>query len=76
MPPHVQDNDCLREKFWTQRIVLASLRVSLFVKDAMQYAATSVGKGAAVGGKDVAVGAVKGTRKIGKGIGQAVKKLF
>jgi hypothetical protein len=39
-------------------------------------AATSVGKGAAVGGKDVAVGTVKGTGKIGKGIGKAFKKLF
>ena len=29
-----------------------------------------------VAGKDVAVGTVKGTGKIGKGIGKAVKKLF
>jgi hypothetical protein len=39
-------------------------------------AATSVGKGAAVGGKDVAVGTLKGTGKIGQGIGRAIKKLF
>jgi hypothetical protein len=63
MPPHVQDNDCLRETFRPKRIVLASLRVSLFVKDAMQYAATSVGKGATSAGKDVTVGTVKGTGK-------------
>ena len=35
-----------------------------------------LGKGAATGGKDVTVGTVKGTGKIGKGIGKAVKKLF
>ncbi len=39
-------------------------------------AATSLGKGAGTGGKDVAVGTVKGTAKIGKGIGKAVKKIF
>jgi hypothetical protein len=39
-------------------------------------AAASVGKGAAVGGKDAAAGTVKGTGKIGQGIGRAFKKLF
>jgi hypothetical protein len=39
-------------------------------------AATSVGKGAALAGKDVTVGTVKGTGKIGKGIGKTFKKLF
>jgi len=39
-------------------------------------AASSLGKGAGVAGKDVTVGTVKGTAKIGKGIGKAVKKLF
>ena len=36
----------------------------------------SLGKGAAVAGKDVAVGTVKGTGKIAKGVGKAFKKLF
>jgi hypothetical protein len=39
-------------------------------------AASSIGKGAGAGGKDVAVGTVKGTGKIGRGIGKAFKKLF
>ena len=39
-------------------------------------AATSVGKGAATAGKDVTVGTVKGTGKIGKGVGRVFKKLF
>src|SRR5580693_5920938 len=39
-------------------------------------AAASVGKGGVVAGKDVTVGTVKGTGKIGRGIGKAVKKLF
>ena len=39
-------------------------------------AGASVGKGAATAGKDVTVGAAKGTGKIGKGIGRVFKKLF
>jgi hypothetical protein len=39
-------------------------------------AATSVGKGAAGAGKDVSVGAVKGTAKVTKGIGRAIKHIF
>ena len=39
-------------------------------------AASSLGKGAGVAGKDVTVGTVKGAGKIGKGIGKAVKKIF
>jgi len=39
-------------------------------------AATSVGKGAAYAGKDVTVGAVKGTGKVAKGIGGVFKKIF
>jgi hypothetical protein len=39
-------------------------------------AATSVGKGAAIGGKDVAVGTAKGAGKITRGVGKAFKKLF
>jgi hypothetical protein len=39
-------------------------------------AGTSVGKGAAVAGKDVAVGTAKGTGKIARGLGQAFKKVF
>lgn len=39
-------------------------------------AGASVGKGAAVAGKDVTVGTVKGTGKIAKGVGKAFKKLF
>ena len=39
-------------------------------------AAASVGKGAVLAGKDVSVGTVKGTGKMGRGIGRAIKKLF
>ena len=39
-------------------------------------AATDLGKGAAKTGKNVGVGAVKGTAKIFKGTGQAIKHLF
>jgi hypothetical protein len=39
-------------------------------------AGVSVGKGAAGAGKDVAVGTTKGTAKITKGIGRAIKHLF
>ena len=39
-------------------------------------AGASVGKGAAVAGKDVTVGTVKGTGKIAKGVSKAFKKLF
>src|SRR5262245_13512358 len=39
-------------------------------------AAESVGKGAANASKDVTVGTVKGTGKVGKGIGRAFKHLF
>jgi len=39
-------------------------------------AGVSVGKGAATAGKDVTVGAAKGTGKVAKGIGRAFKKLF
>jgi hypothetical protein len=39
-------------------------------------AATDFGKGAAGTGKNVAVGTVKGTGKILKGAGKAVKHLF
>jgi hypothetical protein len=39
-------------------------------------AAGNVGKGAAVAGKDVGVGAVKGTGKIAKGTGRGIGKLF
>jgi hypothetical protein len=39
-------------------------------------AGTSVGKGAAIAGKDMAVGTAKGSGKIAKGIGRAFKKLF
>jgi len=39
-------------------------------------AATSVGKGAAGAGKDAGVGAVKGTAKVTKGVGRAIKHLF
>jgi len=39
-------------------------------------AAASLGKGAGAAGKDVTVGTVKGTAKIGHGIGRAIKKLF
>jgi hypothetical protein len=35
-----------------------------------------VGTGAAIAGKDVAVGTVKGSGKIAKGIGRAFKKVF
>jgi hypothetical protein len=38
--------------------------------------ATSVGKGAAGAGKDAGVGAVKGTAKVTKGLGRAIKHLF
>jgi hypothetical protein len=39
-------------------------------------AATSVGKGAAIAGKDVTVGTARGAGKITRGIGKAFKKLF
>ena len=39
-------------------------------------AGVSVGKGAAAAGKDVTVGTVKGTAKITKGVGKAIKKIF
>jgi hypothetical protein len=39
-------------------------------------AAGAVGKGGASAGKNVAVGTAKGTGKIGKGIGKAIKKPF
>ena len=39
-------------------------------------AGASVGKGAAVAGKDVTVGTVRGTGKIAKGVGKVFKKLF
>ncbi len=39
-------------------------------------AGVSLGKGAAGAGKDVAVGTTKGTAKITKGIGRAIKHLF
>ena len=39
-------------------------------------AGTSVGKGAAVAGKDVGIGTAKGTGRIAKGLGKALKKLF
>jgi len=39
-------------------------------------AGVSVGKGAVGAGKDVAVGTTKGTAKISKGIGRAIKHLF
>jgi len=39
-------------------------------------AGASIGKGAAMAGKDVTVGTVKGTGKIGKGVGKAFKKVF
>lgn len=39
-------------------------------------AATSVGRGAVVAGKDVGVGTAKGAGKIAKGIGKAFKKLL
>lgn len=39
-------------------------------------AGASIGKGAASAGKDVSVGAVKGTGKVGKGVGRAIKKIF
>src|SRR5579864_3516240 len=39
-------------------------------------AGVSVGKGAATAGKDVSVGAAKGTGKVAKGIGRVFKKLF
>jgi hypothetical protein len=39
-------------------------------------AAGAVGKGALTGGKDVTVGAAKGTGKVVRGVGRAFKKLF
>jgi hypothetical protein len=39
-------------------------------------AASSVGKGAAGAGKDAGVGAVKGTAKVTKGVGRAIKHIF
>jgi len=39
-------------------------------------AGVSVGKGAATAGKDVIFGTVKGTAKITKGVGKAIKKIF
>jgi hypothetical protein len=39
-------------------------------------AAGSVGKGAAGAGKDVGVGTAKGTGKVAKGVGKAVKHIF
>jgi hypothetical protein len=39
-------------------------------------AAASVGKGGASAGKDVGVGTVKGTAKVTKGIGRAIKHIF
>jgi hypothetical protein len=39
-------------------------------------AAGSVGKGGAAAGKDVGVGTVKGTAKVTKGIGRAIKHIF
>ena len=39
-------------------------------------AGESVGKGAAIAGKDVAVGTAKGTGKMVKGVGRAIKHLF
>ena len=39
-------------------------------------AGVSVGKGAATAGKDVTVGTIKGTAKITKGVGKAIKKIF
>jgi hypothetical protein len=39
-------------------------------------AGVSAGKGAGKGGKDVAVGAVKGTGKVVRGVGKTVKKIL
>jgi hypothetical protein len=39
-------------------------------------AAGAVGTGAAKGGKNIAVGAAKGTGKIVKGTGRAIKHIF
>jgi hypothetical protein len=39
-------------------------------------AAGNVGKGAVVGTKDVGVGAAKGTGKVVKGTGKAIKHIF
>ena len=39
-------------------------------------AAENVGKGAGDAGKDVGIGAVKGTGKIGKGTGKLIAKPF
>lgn len=39
-------------------------------------AGVAVSKGAGTAGKDVAVGTVKGTAKIGKGVGRAVRRIF
>jgi len=39
-------------------------------------AGVSVGKGAAAAAKDVTVGTVKGTAKITKGVGKAIKKIL
>ena len=37
---------------------------------------TNIAKGAVEGGKDVTVGAAKGTGKIGKGVGKTFKRIF
>lgn len=39
-------------------------------------AAVSVGKGAVIGGKDLTVGAVKGTGKVALGVGRGFKNIF
>jgi hypothetical protein len=39
-------------------------------------AAVSVGTGAGKAGKDMTVGTVKGTAKITKGVGRAIKKIL
>lgn len=39
-------------------------------------AAVSAGHGAGSAGKDVAVGTLKGTRKIGKGVGRLIRKVL
>lgn len=39
-------------------------------------AGVAVGKGGVAAGKDVTVGTVKGSAKIGKGVGRAIKRIF
>ncbi len=39
-------------------------------------AGAAIGTGAAVAGKDVAVGSVKGAGKVAKGVGHAIKKIL